>query len=134
MSIGIAGRCLDTMIEYSQNRKTFNKYINNHGQIINIIANSYCEYMAGKHYLYNVSNNLNLLDSNSSLDADSIKLYCGKVCKNIADNSIQVLGGNGYIGEYSIERLWRDSKLLEIGGGTNEAHQKNIIREINKNI
>ena len=39
----------------------------------------------------------------------------------------QVLGGNGYLADYQVEQLWRDSKLLEIGGGTNEAHQKNIM-------
>ena len=32
----------------------------------------------------------------------------------------QVMGGYGYVGEYNVERLWRDAKLLEIGGGTNE--------------
>jgi isovaleryl-CoA dehydrogenase len=31
-----------------------------------------------------------------------------------------------------VERLWRDSKLLEIGGGTNEAHHKNMMRDIKK--
>ena len=52
--------------------------------------------------------------------------------KNVADRAIQVLGGYGYVGEYVVERLWRDSKLLEIGGGTLEAHQKNITRDLTK--
>lgn len=36
----------------------------------------------------------------------------------VANNAIQVLGGYGYVGEGVVERLWRDAKLLEIGGGT----------------
>ena len=52
--------------------------------------------------------------------------------KEIADAAIQVLGGYGYVGEYHVERLWRDSKLLEIGGGTLESHQKNITRDLFK--
>lgn len=40
---------------------------------------------------------------------------------------LQVLGGYGYCEEYQVERLWRDSKLLEIGGGTLEAHHKNMV-------
>ena len=44
--------------------------------------------------------------------------------KEIADSAIQVLGGYGYVGEYNVERLWRDAKLLEIGGGTNESHKR----------
>lgn len=42
------------------------------------------------------------------------------------------LGGNGYCGEYVVERLWRDAKLLEIGGGTLEAHEKNMTRDMSK--
>jgi len=45
---------------------------------------------------------------------------------------LQVLGGNGYVGDYQVERLWRDAKLLEIGGGTNEAHHKNIARDLSR--
>jgi len=48
----------------------------------------------------------------------------------VADRAIQVLGGYGYMSEYQVERLWRDAKLLEIGGGTLEAHQKNMTRDL----
>ena len=40
------------------------------------------------------------------------------------------MGGYGYVAEYHVERLWRDAKLLEIGGGTLESHQKNITRDL----
>ena len=69
----------------------------------------------------------------NGLDADGVKLYCAPMAKRIADRAIQVLGGNGYMGQYQVERLWRDAKLLEIGGGTNEAHHKNMSRDIKKN-
>ena len=49
---------------------------------------------------------------------DAVKLFCGPMGKKVADNAIQVLGGMGYVGEGVVERLWRDAKLLEIGGGT----------------
>ena len=41
---------------------------------------------------------------------------------------LRVMGGYGYMGEYAVERLWRDAKLLEIGGGTLESHHKNMAR------
>ena len=59
-----------------------------------------------------------------------MKLFCGAMGKNVADRAVQVLGGYGYVGDYAVERLWRDSKLLEIGGGTNEAHHKNMVRDL----
>ena len=43
---------------------------------------------------------------------------------------IQVLGGGGYMGENVVERLWRDAKLIEIGGGTLEAHHKNMTQDL----
>ena len=67
------------------------------------------------------------------LDSDGVKLFATTAAKNIADRAIQVMGGYGYVGEYVVERLWRDAKLLEIGGGTLESHQKNITRDLAKN-
>jgi isovaleryl-CoA dehydrogenase len=66
------------------------------------------------------------------IDSDGVKLFCSTMAKNVADRAIQVLGGYGYVGEYHVERLWRDAKLLEIGGGTLEAHQKNMTRDLGK--
>ena len=68
------------------------------------------------------------------LETDAVKLFCGKMAKDVADGAIQTLGGYGYIADYRVERLWRDSKLLEIGGGTNEAHHKNIVRDLAKKL
>jgi isovaleryl-CoA dehydrogenase len=73
---------------------------------------------------------LDLDSAGNRLDTDGVKLYCTTMGKNVADRAIQVLGGYGYMGEYAVERLWRDSKLLEIGGGTLESHQKNMAREL----
>ena len=43
---------------------------------------------------------------------------------------MQVLGGYGYCAEYRVERFLRDAKLIEIGGGTLEAHQKNMTKDL----
>jgi isovaleryl-CoA dehydrogenase len=82
--------------------------------------------------VYNVANQLDLSTYGNGLDADGVKLYCGDMGKRIADRAIQTLGGYGYVGQYQVERLWRDAKLLEIGGGTNEAHHKNMVRDLRK--
>ena len=69
----------------------------------------------------------------SASAADAAKLFASQVGKRVADAAIQVLGGYGYMGEYVVERLWRDAKLLEIGGGTLEAHQKNLTKDLARN-
>ena len=130
MSVGIARRSLQVMNDYANQRVAFGQPIINYGQIQRHVADSYAEYMAGKSYLYSVANRMDIDSAGNRLDTDGVKLFCTTMGKNVADRAMQVLGGYGYMGDYVVERLWRDSKLLEIGGGTLESHQKNMAREM----
>ena len=130
MSVGIARRCLQAMNTYATERTAFGQKLHSFGQMQRHIGESYAEYRAGKAYLYQTALNLDLDEGGQRLDTDGVKLYCTMMGKNVADRAIQVMGGYGYMGEYAVERLWRDSKLLEIGGGTLESHHKNMVREM----
>lgn len=134
MGLGIAKRALEVMLNYANQRSTFGKKIVVYGQIQAYIAESYAEYQAARSYIYNVANNLDLTKGGNRLDSDGVKLIAAPLAKRVSDRAIQVLGGNGYVGQYVVERLWRDAKLLEIGGGTLEAHQKNIANDLSKSI
>lgn len=134
MSLGIARRSIEVMVRYASERKSFGHSLSYFGQIQKMIAESYAEYRAGRTYIYETARKLDLNHAGNRLDSDGVKLYMAEVAKTIADRAIQVLGGYGYVGEYHVERLWRDAKLLEIGGGTNEAHHKNITRDLAKNL
>merc|ERR1712228_734462 len=102
------------MLNYANSRKAFGESINRFGQIQKFISDSYAQYMACKTYLYNVAYAMDVDSYDLRIDSDSIKLISGKMAKDVSDRAIQVLGGNGYIGEYHVERLWRDAKLIEI--------------------
>lgn len=132
MSLGIARRSIEIMNKYACDRQAFGKPLNFYGQIQKYIADSYAEYKAASCYVYDTARKLDLNKEGNRLDSDGVKLVATTMAKNVSDRAIQVLGGYGYVGEYTVERLWRDSKLLEIGGGTIEAHQKNITRDLAK--
>jgi isovaleryl-CoA dehydrogenase len=133
MGLGIARRCVDEMKKYALERQAFgSRDLLDFGQIQRLVADSYAEYMAGRCYVYGVANALDLKSHGNGLDADGTKLYCANMSKQVADRAIQVMGGYGYVGEYKVERFWRDAKLLEIGGGTNESHHKNMCRDLRK--
>merc|ERR1719343_856954 len=134
MSLGIARRCVEEMNRYAKERKAFGASLNTFGQMQRFIAESYAEYMAGRSYVYHTARHLKLSSTGNGLDADGVKLFCAGMSKNVADRAMQVMGGYGYTGEYNVERLWRDAKLLEIGGGTNEAHHKNMVRDLARNF
>lgn len=133
MSLGIARRSIEIMNRYAQERSAFGKPLSHFGQIQRHIAESYAEYRACRSYVYDTARRMDLNSAGNRIDSDGVKLITSTLAKNIADRGIQVLGGYGYVGEYVVERLWRDAKLLEIGGGTIEAHQKNMTRDLAKN-
>mmetsp|Transcript_11547 Transcript_11547/g.22711 ORF Transcript_11547/g.22711 Transcript_11547/m.22711 type:complete len:419 (+) Transcript_11547:120-1376(+) len=132
MSCGIARRSFEIMNQYAKDRVAFGQPLTAFGQIQKYIGESYSQYMAGRAYTYDVAQQIDLDNSGNRLATDGVKLFTTTMGKIVADNAIQVLGGAGYIGDYQVERLWRDAKLLEIGGGTLESHHKNMVRELSK--
>lgn len=134
MSLGIARRSIEIMNKYANDREAFGRPLSYFGQIQKYIADSYAEYMAARSYVYNVARTISTHNSGQRLDSDGVKLVASTMGKNVADRAMQVLGGYGYVSEYIVERLWRDAKLLEIGGGTIEAHQKNITKDLAKDL
>lgn len=129
MSLGIADRCIEIMTEYAAERQAFGKRIAEHGQVQRYIGESFAKTEAARALVYAVAREVGPSKRNR-LGTDAAKLFAAPVGKEVADNCMQVLGGWGYCREYKVERLLRDAKLLEIGGGTLESHQKNITREL----
>ncbi len=131
MSVGMARRCLDVMVQYATERHTFGKPIAEHGQIQRYIGESYAKVEAMRALTYNVAATVTPTSRNR-LGTDAAKLFCATAAKEVADAAVQVLGGYGYCAEYRVEQFLRDTKLIEIGGGTLEAHQKNITRDLTR--
>ena len=132
MALGIARRSLEEMNKYATERSAFKTQIRDFGQIQRYIGESWAKYRAMRAYVYDTANSLTIGTAGQRLDSDGVKLFTTTAAKEIADAAMQVMGGYGYVAEYHVERLWRDAKLLEIGGGTLESHQKNITRDLFK--
>ena len=131
MSLGMARRCLDVMVKYATERRSFGKPLAEHGQIQRYIGESYAKVEAMRALTYNVAATTGPTKRNR-LGTDAAKLFCATAAKEVADAAVQVLGGYGYCTEYRVEQFLRDTKLIEIGGGTLEAHQKNITRDLTR--
>ena len=130
--LGIAQRALRVMVGYANERKSFGRPIRDFGQIQRHIAEAFAEYRAARAYVYDTARRHSFTRAGQRVDADATKLFASQVAKRAADSAMQVLGGAGYMGENVVERLWRDAKLLEIGGGTLEAHHKNIVKDLSR--
>jgi len=132
MSLGIGLRCLREMVRWADQRVAFGRPIRDFGQIQRHIADSYAQWRAARAYVYDVARRMSLEQAGNRVDSDGVKLVAGTMAKEVADRAIQVLGAQGYVADGVVERLWRDSKMVEIGGGTVEAHQKNITRDLTR--
>jgi isovaleryl-CoA dehydrogenase len=132
MCLGIAQRSLRVMLDWANQRKTFGVPIREHGQIQRYLAEGFAEFRAARAFVYDTARRIDLTATGQRVAADAAKLFTAQMAKRVADSAIQVLGGYGYMGENVVERLWRDAKLLEIGGGTLEAHHKNLTKDLSR--
>ncbi|MBX7056610.1 MAG: acyl-CoA dehydrogenase family protein [Leptospirales bacterium] len=131
-SLGIASRCMDEMARYAlQERRAFGKALSEFGQVQRLLADSYADYRAARALVYETARSLTP-QARQSLSAAAAKLCATQMAERVARNAIQVLGGYGYTREYPVERMLRDAILLSIGGGTNEAMQKNIVGDLRR--
>jgi len=131
ISVGIARRCLDIMSRYAVERRAFGRPIADFGQIQRHIAESYAGTEAMRALVYGVAQRVGP-NKRNRIGTDAAKLFAATAAKQVADAAMQVLGGYGYCAEFRVEQFLRDAKLMEIGGGTLEAHQKNITRDLTR--
>jgi alkylation response protein AidB-like acyl-CoA dehydrogenase len=129
LSYGIAERCFEIARDYALSRQQFGQPIANYQLVQNRLARMYvavsncrrivyADYLAGRTLKESIA------------DVCAGKLYCAEMGTFVAFEAIHILAGNGYMEEYVVERLARDAKLIELGGGTTEMQILTIAREI----
>jgi isovaleryl-CoA dehydrogenase len=132
--IGIMQAVLDSVVPYVHERKQFGQSIGEFQLIQGKLADMYTILQAARAYCYQVGKNLDALGDGHvrqvRKDCASVILYCAEKATWMAGEGIQVFGGNGYINDYPLGRLWRDAKLYEIGAGTSEIRRMLIGREL----
>ena len=126
---GIMQACMDVVIPYIHDRKQFGKSIGEFQLVQGKLADMYVQMNAAKAYVYTVAKACDRGET-ARKDAAGAILYAAETATRLALDAIQLLGGNGYINEYSTGRLLRDAKLYEIGAGTSEIRRWLIGREL----
>lgn len=129
--VGIMQACIDLALPYVHERKQFGQAIGEFQLIRAKIADMYTTLNAARAYLYAVARNCDE-GTVGSKDAAGAILFCSENATQMALQTIQILGGNGYINEFPAGRLLRDAKLYEIGAGTSEIRRLLIGRALFK--
>jgi isovaleryl-CoA dehydrogenase len=136
--IGIMAAVLDNVLPYIHDRKQFGQSIGEFQLIQGKVADMYTVLQAARAYCYVVGKNLDAQAKKDGgehvrqvrKDCASVILWCAERATWMAGEGIQIFGGNGYINDYPLGRLWRDAKLYEIGAGTSEIRRMLIGREL----
>jgi isovaleryl-CoA dehydrogenase len=132
--IGIMQAVLDNVIPYIHERKQFGQPIGEFQLVQGKVADMYTVLQAGRAFCYQIGKNLDMLGAQHvrqvRKDCASVILWCAEQATRMASDGIQIFGGNGYINDYPLGRLWRDAKLYEIGAGTSEVRRMLIGREL----
>lgn len=127
--LGIMRACFDLVMPYVHDRKQFGRSIGTFQLMQGKIADMYTAMNSCRAYVYAVAAASDR-DEATRFDAAGCILLAAEKATWMAGETIQALGGNGYINEYPAGRLWRDAKLYEIGAGTSEIRRMLIGREI----
>ncbi|QVQ25372.1 isovaleryl-CoA dehydrogenase [Achromobacter deleyi] len=132
--LGIMQAVMDVVVPYIHDRKQFGQAIGEFQLIQGKVADLYTTLQASRAFCYQVGKNLDKLGTDHvrqvRKDCAALILYTAEKATWMAGEGIQILGGNGYINEYPVGRLWRDAKLYEIGAGTSEIRRMLIGREL----
>jgi len=127
--LGIMRACLDVVLPYVHGRKQFGQAIGNFQLMQAKIADMYTVMNAARAYVYAVAKACDR-GQTTRKDAAGAILFAAEKATWMALETVQALGGNGYINDYPAGRLLRDAKLYEIGAGTSEIRRMLIGREL----
>lgn len=133
MSLGMARSCIQTATKYATQRKAFGVPIGDFQQIQERLAEMSAWYEACKSLVYHSAKtwDLGLMQGReASMMAARAKLQAAQMATKVGLEAIQILGGYGYTREFTVERMMRDAKLIEIGAGTNEILRTIIAKQM----
>lgn len=119
-AVGIAQAALDESIEYSKQRQQFGRPIAKFQAIQWMIADIATRVEASRWLVYNAAYTKDNGEGRFSKEAAMAKLFASETAVDAAIKGVQIHGGYGYTKEYTIERLFRDSKITELYEGTSE--------------
>jgi acyl-CoA dehydrogenase len=126
-AVGAAKRLIDEAARYAVQRKQFGQPIAQFQLIQAMLADSEADYLAGHALVLRTGQALQNGEDTRVLAA-AAKYFCSEMLGRIADRAVQILGGNGYMAEYPVERLYRDARAFRIYEGTSQILQLVIAR------
>lgn len=132
LATGMCKRLIQEMLAFAQDRRQFGQPIVEFQLIQAMIADSYTDFTAAQSLVRATAAEYDAAGS-ARINASATKYFATEAVGKIADRSVQVHGGAGYMTEYAVERFYRDVRLFRIYEGTSQIQQLLIARQLIKN-
>lgn len=123
----VAQRCYELMLQRSVERKTFGKYLWQHGSVQSDIADSFGEIQAARLLTLHCAHEM---DQHGPRKArkyiSSIKVQVPQLCSTVIDRALQIFGGAGVSEDYIIAKSLAGLRTLRIADGPDEVHRRSV--------
>ena len=129
-ALGIAQGALDLAVSYSKQRIQFGRPIADNQGIQFMLADMATKIEAARLLVYNVAEMIDRGEKNFSKYSCMAKTFASDVAMEVTNDTIQILGGYGYMKEYPAERMLRDAKITQIYEGTNQIQRLVVARDV----
>ena len=130
MALGLVEECQRLAIAYANTREQFGKKIGEFQLIQLKLAKMEVARMNIQNLVFRQIEMAGEGRSMTLAEASACKLYCAQAAMDVCDETVQLFGGNGYMAEYRVEQLFRDARVLQIYGGTDEIQISQIARSL----
>ncbi|MFZ0767625.1 MAG: acyl-CoA dehydrogenase family protein [Acidimicrobiales bacterium] len=130
MALGIIEECLQVAVNYARERTLWEQPIGDFQLIQLKLAQMEVARVNVRNLVFSFVERSKAGATTTFAEASAMKLYAAQAACQVADDAIQVLGGNGYIAEYRVEQLSRDARVLRIYAGTDEMQVVAIAKDL----
>lgn len=130
MALGIIEECLRLSVDYAKNRRLWDTPIGDYQLIQLKLAEMEVARVNVRNLVFSHLDRAGAGAAPTFAEASAMKLYAARAACQVADDAIQVFGGNGYIAEYRVEQLSRDARVLRIYAGTDEMQVVAIAKDL----
>jgi len=129
-ALGVAQAALDLAVEYAKDRIVFSQPVSEFQAIRFTLADMATRLEAARLLVYRAAKIASIGKGRFSKESSMAKLFASETAHWVVDRALQIHGGYGYMKDYTIERLYRDQRILEIYEGTSEIQRLIISRYV----
>ncbi|WP_039766510.1 acyl-CoA dehydrogenase family protein [Caldicellulosiruptor sp. F32] len=134
MAVGIAQGAYEHALKYAKERVQFGQPLSSFQAIQHMLTDMYINIEAARALLYSTCKMIDSGAKDYTKESSACKVFASDVAMKVTIDAVQIMGGNGYVKDYPVEKMMRDAKVTQIFEGANQIQRNIIASEIVKEL